>query len=350
MMSVPSVLSASPWGMVGHEWLIGHLRASIAAARESHAYLLGGPDGVGKALLALRMAQALNCETASGDPCRHCRTCLRIERSNYPDVRIASMQTQAAGLKAADATRQKELKIDTIREWQRDIALKPYEGRRRVFILHDAERLNEEASNAMLKTLEEPPPYATLVLVANTTNLLQTIVSRCQPLLLRPLPRTQVEQALLERGCDAQHAALLAAWSGGRIGWALRMLAEPEAIETRQQQLDDLLALHSGARSAAFAWAEERSKEYRGGEQERVFGWLELWQGWWHDVLLVGAGCDNEVQHVDRRALLEREAQHYALADVYRCVVRIGAAARQLRENVNPQLALEHLLLHLPRR
>jgi len=338
------------WGIIGHEWAVDILRRSIGGGRVAHAYLLSGPAGVGKALLALRLAQALNCETGGSDPCLVCRTCRRIERGNYPDVRIAGMASQAFGLKAEDAARQKELKIDTVREWQSDIMLRPYEGRRRVFILHDAERLTDAASNAMLKTLEEPPPYATLVLVANTAgDLLPTIVSRCQPLKLRPVPRAQIGALLAQRGLSAEDADLLAAWSGGRVGWALRMADTPEEREARQTQLDALVALATEPRGVGFRWAEERAKAYRGGEQAEVVAALELWQSWWRDMMLVAAGCPGEVIHVDRRDQLAAAAGRYQFADIHAFVVRLGEAARQLRENVNPQLALENVLLHVPR-
>ncbi|HRC78047.1 MAG TPA: DNA polymerase III subunit delta', partial [Kouleothrix sp.] len=156
------------WDIVGHAWAIDFLRRSIAGGRAAHAYLISGPAGVGKSRLALRLAQALNCERGGPDPCLQCRACKQIERGSYPDVRVAGMASQTAGLKPEEAARQRDLKIDTVRDWLADINLRPYEGRRRVFILHDAERLTEAASNAMLKTLEEPPPYATLVLVAHT--------------------------------------------------------------------------------------------------------------------------------------------------------------------------------------
>lgn len=337
------------WGIIGHAWAVEYLERSIANGRAAHAYLITGPAGVGKALLALRMAQVFNCEQQENAPCLTCRSCRRIASGNHPDVRLVSMETQAASQKGGDTARQKDLKIDTVRAWQRDIMLKPYEGRCRVFILHDAERLNEEASNAMLKTLEEPPPFARLILVANTTNLLATIVSRCQVIRLRPLPRAQVERALIDHaGLEPERAALLAAWSNGRIGWALQAAAAPDEILARQQQLDTLLALHTQPHSSSFGWAEERSKEYRGGEQSTVFDWIDLWQSWWRDLLLVAAGCPASITHVDRRADLEREARRYPLPEIYRFVVRLNEATRQLRENVNPQLALENLLLHLP--
>jgi DNA polymerase-3 subunit delta' len=338
------------WNIIGHAWATEFLSQSLAGGRAAHAYLVSGPAGVGKALLALRLAQALNCEAGGPSPCLACRACRRIERGGHPDVRVAGMAAQSVGLKPEDAARQKDLKIDTVRDWLADINLKPYEGRRRVFILHDAERLTEAASNAMLKTLEEPPPYATLILVANTAGeLMPTIVSRCQPIKLRPIPRAEVAAALRDRyNLAPGDADLLAAWSGGRVGWAIRMVEAPEELEARQAQLDALVEMQVQPRAAGFRWAEQRAKEYRSGEQAAVFGALELWQSWWRDVLVTAAGCPDQIVHVDRRDEIAQAARRYRLADIHAFIARLDAAARQLRENVNPQLALENALLHLP--
>jgi DNA polymerase III subunit delta' len=316
------------WGIIGHAWAVDFLQRSIAAGRGAHAYLISG----------------------TAEPCLTCRSCRRIERSNHPDVRIAGMASQGASLKPDEAARQRDLKIDTVRQWQADINLKPFEGQHRVLILHDAERLTEAAANAMLKTLEEPPPYATLVLVANTAgDLLPTIVSRCQPIKLRPVPRAAVTAALVERlNLLPEDAALLAAWSGGRPGWAIRMVQAPEEIELRQQQTADLLLLPSAGRDARFRWAEERAKAYRSGEQEQVFATLALWQGLWRDVLLLAADCPEQIVNLDRRAELTHLAQQVSLRDAQEFLTRLDAAARQLRENVNPQLVFENLGLHVP--
>ncbi len=339
------------WNIIGHEWAVEYLRLSISKGRDAQSYLISGPAGIGKALLALRIAQTLNCEQGGAEPCLACRECRRIERGNHPDVRIAGMASQAAGLRADEAARQKELKIDTVRAWQQDIALRPYEGRRRVFILHDAERLTVEASNAMLKTLEEPPDYATLILVANSADLLQTIVSRCQLIRLRPLPRRQIETVLREHHDLAESdAAVLAAWSDGRLGWALRMIDTPDELERRAQHLQTLRELETRPGGLAFRWAEERAKEYRGGEQARVLEWLDLWQSWWRDVLLAAADCPEFISNIDCRQDIEAAARRHNIGEVYQFISRINHATRQLRENVNPQLALENLILHLPGR
>lgn len=351
MVAHMTAQTTATWNIIGHEWAIGMLRHAIATDRAAHAYLISGPPAIGKALLALRIAQVLNCERGGTDPCLECRSCRKIARGNHPDVRISGMAAQAQGLKPEDAARQRDLKIDTIRTWLNDVTLKPYEGKRRVFILHDAERLNEAAANAMLKTLEEPPPYATLILVANTSgDLMATIVSRCQPVKLRALPRTQVAEALQrQHNIAPEDADLLAAWSGGQLGWAFRMVANPEELEQRQQQLEQLLELNGRGRGELFRWAEERAKEYRAGEQASVFALLTLWQSWWRDVLLLAAGSGEHIMHVDRRDDLAAAAKRYRVAELHAFIARLDATARQLRENVNPQLALENVLLHLPR-
>ncbi len=342
-------MAASNWGIVGHEWAVDGLRASLASDRLGHAYLISGPSAIGKRLLATRLAQAANCETGGPDPCMVCRTCRRIERGNYADVRLANMATQGAGLKPDDAARQRDLKIDTVREWLSDVTLKPYEGQRRFFILDDAERLTEAAANAMLKTLEEPPPYATLILLAHTAgDLLPTIVSRCRNLKLRPIPRQQIAAALSERlGIAPADAALLAAWSNGRYGWAATMAANPDEIEQQQGQLDAIIALGDQSRAEQLKWAEDRAKEHRGGEQAAMFATLDLWQSWWRDVMLLRAGTDDGIVFIDRRGELERAARQRSVGEIHATIVRIGAAARQIRENVSPQLAIENVLLHM---
>ena len=116
----------------------------------------------------------------------------------------------------------------------------------------------------------------------------------------------------------------------------------------RQSQLDALVEMQAQPRAAGFRWAEERAKEYRSGEQAAVFAALELWQSWWRDVLLAAAGCPEQIVHVDRRDEIARAAKRYRLAEIHGFIARLNDTTRQLRENVNPQLALENALLHLP--
>ncbi len=340
------------WGIAGHEWAVDYLRRSLLNERGAHAYLFAGPAHIGKSLLALRLAQALVCELGGPDPCRTCRGCKRAAKGNHPDVRTMSLEHQAAAAATstkADAARSKELKIGTIREWQRDIDLRPFEARRRVFILEDADALNESAANAMLKTLEEPPPYAVLILVAHGAgDLLPTIVSRCRVLRLRPLPRKTVAHTLQQRyNVATEDAELVAAWSGGRIGWAIASVENPDLLDQQQQRLDELVRLGVASQVERMRWAEERAKEYR-GEAGAAVEWVRLWQSWWRDVLLVRAGNPHAITHLDRRHELEELAQTVSLDQVQRFLQQLDAVHEQLAANVNPQLAFENVTLHVP--
>jgi DNA polymerase III subunit delta' len=336
------------WGIIGHSWAVESLRQSITREHIAHAYLLMGPAGIGKATLARRLAQALICERATGEPCLECRACKRAASGNHPDVRMISLATQHAAQKA-DEAKGRELKIDTVREWQRDIDLRPFEACRRVFVLDDADKLTDQAANAMLKTLEEPPPYAVLILIAHGAgDLLPTIVSRCRVLRLRPVSRRVLADAL-ERQYQlaAGDAALLAAWSGGRAGWAIAAVNDPERIEWQQTCLEGLLTLRGGGRAARLKWAEERAKEYR-TDQPAVMDQLQLWQTWWRDVLLVACGTSRGMTYLDRRAEIEATASTVSATAIHGFLRHIDQTREQLADNVNAQLAFENLALHLP--
>lgn len=335
------------WGMIGHTAVIDYLRRSLDHGQGAHAYLLSGPAHIGKALLALRLAQRLVCEHGAAGPCLECRACKRVAHGNHPDVRQVSLATQQAQAKP-DAALAKDLKIDTVRAWQHDIDLRPFEAQQRIFILDDAQALTEAASNALLKTLEEPPSYAVLILLAHGNgDLLPTIVSRCRQLKLGPLPRATITDALRQRNIAAADAELVAAWSNGRIGWALEVAANPALLEQHQHQLETLVHIAAASRVERMRWAEDRAKEYR-SDTATALGWLSAWQDWWRDVLLVQSGNAALVTHLDRQPELQQVAQATTVPDVYHALTILGNASLQLADNVNPQLVFEHVVLHVP--
>lgn len=331
-----SVISDKNWGMVGHEWAVEMLRRHILHDSVRHAYLLAGPPGVGRRTLALRFAQALLCPIppSPGEPCGACRTCRQIEAMQYPDLAVIQAEKEG-GI----------LKVEQVREIRQTLVLKPYQGRYRVALFLRFQEANASAANALLKTLEEAPQHAILILTADTTEqLLPTIVSRCEIMRLRPLPVETVEAALTERGADPERARLLAHLSGGRPGAAFRMMADDEALKLRVERLDDLLRLLSASRVEKFTYAEKLAKD-----RETLRRTLFLWLSYWRDVLTRAAGSSAPLVNVDRTAEIESLAGRLGLAAARRLTAEAEKAIERLDMNVNARLLAEVTLLDWPK-
>jgi len=275
-------VTGTDWpGVIGHEWAIDLLAGALLNNRLAHAYLLTGPAFIGKTTLARVFAQALNCGARDSAPCLSCRSCQLIANDGHPDVRLIEPVLSSSG-------RTETLRIDQVRGLQRELALSPYEGRYRVAIMTRFQQASLGAANALLKTLEEPPERVALVLTADSVSpLLPTIVSRCQSLALRPLPLEKVESALLLHWHATEgQANQLAHLSGGRLGLAVRLLTDSHLLGRRREQLDALEALLGEDRAARFRYAEKMTRTKQGAMVRDV---LELWSGWWRDVMLTAA-------------------------------------------------------------
>jgi len=324
----------------------------------AHAYLFVGPARVGKGTLARELAQALNCQ-GDDPPCQECRQCRRIAAGIHADVQVVSVETggpstgsgQAQGgpFDFAQGRPHKDISIQQIREIERAVSLRPFEGRCRVIIIDPADALNEEAQNAFLKTLEEPPPDVVFILVTTRPQALRaTIHSRCQRVELAPLPLAQVEEALRERWQVAPgRAQLLARLSRGCLGWAIAALEDEEVLRVRREELTRIRSLAAGSIQERFAYALEVAGRFQ-RERAIVLGVLDLWREWWRDVLLVAAGCEESVTNVDLGDILRGDAARYDAAGVTRFLRSLAACKRHLEENVNVRLALEVLMLELP--
>lgn len=325
------IMTTSPWPVIGHDWAVTLLRA-IEAGHAAHAYLITGPEHVGKSTLARALAQALNC-IGQPVPCGQCRACKLIAAGKHPDLHIVAPEGNT-------------LKIDQVRALQHDLALSPVEGRSRVAILEGMERATAEASNALLKTLEEPPPHVVLILTApEAETLLPTIVSRCQLVALRPLSMEAVRAALIERwGVDEERADNLAHLSGGRLGWAVTAAQDELLLARRAQLLNDLMRLTGQGRVERFAYAEEMA-----GDSVAVREVLKLWQTWWRDVMLLTSGTDATLTNSDQLGTLRDHANRFGVDPARAAVANVGRALWQLDHNANARLALEVLMLNLPR-
>jgi len=324
------------WGLLGHEWAVEMLKQHLTRDSVRHAYLFTGPPGLGRRTLALRFAQALNCpnSVAPGEPCGICKTCQQIERMQYADLVVLQAEKEGG-----------TLKVEQIRSVRQSLSLKPYQGKYRVALFLRFQEANPNAANALLKTLEEAPAHVILLLTADTAEqLLPTITSRCEILRLRPLPVETVEAYLKDRNADAASARLLAHISGGRPGYAMRLMEDKAALDFRKMRLGDLQSLLKSNRRERFSYAEkltDRKNEARESFRETLLLWLSFWR----DVLLRAAGSESPLINVDYTEAIDALTARLTLPEARKLVSDAEGAIDKLERNVNARLLAEVVLL-----
>jgi DNA polymerase-3 subunit delta' len=327
--------------IIGHQWAVDVLRSAIAHDRVGHAYLITGPAQIGKGTLARTFAQALNCtaEVLEQRPCGVCRPCKLIAAGRHPDVKLVSGEASGRGTVT--------LKIDQIRELQGELNLTAAEARVKVAIVEGFETANQSAANAFLKTLEEPPGNTVLILTAATAEtLLPTITSRCRTIGLRPLPAGLIESSLVERwGVEPEVARSLAHLADGRIGRAVALAQTPALLEERQVQLELLQEVFGQSRVKRFAVAERLAQA-----PEELPDLLQLWLGFWRDLILVATAGENgqAISNVDQVDRLAVYARAWSSDEILSCLRHTQVALWQLERNANTRLVVENLLLEYP--
>jgi DNA polymerase-3 subunit delta' len=333
------------WNLLGHTWAVDMLRRHIATDETRHAYLFAGPLGVGRRSLALAFARALNCTNppAPGEFCGQCRDCRQIAAKRHPDLSIVEPTIKGPDDRNALIPAQYgEIRISQIRDLQRVLNLKPYQSRYRVVVGERFNQANSEASNAFLKTLEEPPAHVVLLLTTdNPESLLPTIVSRCEVLRLRPIPIEEVQRELESRGTEGSQAELIAHISGGRPGYAFRLAEDPSLLKFRQQKLDDLQRLLSSSRVDKFDYADKLAKDKDAMRQTFL-----VWESFWRDVFLSASNADAPLANVDRAEEIASLAARLDLSAARQRVNEVERALQQMERNVNARLLTEVLLLN----
>ena len=332
------------WQTAGHDKSIAALKRSLTGGRLAHSYIFIGPARVGKTALALDLARAANClADAEMRPCGVCGQCERVAAELHPDVRVIGLETARSGrLRSL-------ISIDQVREVQRETSLLPYEGRYRVFIFESAEKLSDEAANSLLKTLEEPPESVIIALLAtHADSVLPTILSRCRRIDLRPVPASAIADFLAARkGVDADSAREIAGMAAGRVGWAVEAVEDPSLTERVSETLDEIESVVADTLSGRFDYAERLAGRFS-NDREGVFAELDLWLGWWRDVMLVKHGKPELASNASRSETISAAAERCAPENVAAAIRTIAHTAYLLERNVAPRLAVEDMMLGLP--
>ena len=307
------------------------LSKALQKNRIPHSLLFVGPEGVGKMETALVVAKALNCLQKIDDSCEECAACVAINKKNFPDVMEVSPQKDV-------------IKIEQMRLLKSTAYLKPMVGKKRVFIISDAEKMREEASNSLLKILEEPPSFSHIFLcTANPYLILPTIKSRCQVLSFAPVFKEDIEKVLLEKGHGAEQARVISLVVRGNLKYALSLDWE-DLQEKRQKAWQVLFALIKKEKASVFLKEFSSSRFLARQEIEQIFEFLS---SFCRDIVLIKEDGDlSHLMNPDYGQDLGEVSQLLSLEYALDFLRKIDYSLYALQKNLNVNLLISSLFSH----
>lgn len=316
--------------------IIGQENAKVIFEKEynkgrlSHAYIVTGPDGIGKSIFAMHMASVLLC-SGGNKPCGVCDSCIKVRENVHPDLRIIAREGKSIGVQS------------DIRPLIEEIYKKPYEGNKKIIIIKNAGDITTQGQNAILKTLEEPPEYITIIMLTESlSRLLPTIQSRCQTVRLQTVPNELIRNYLVSAGIDSEKASAAASYSEGIPGNAFKFL-DDRFMALRQDVI-------STARKIVRA-DENDILDYTNfflGKKDNIDEILNIMLIWYRDVLTLKLAKDRNVLiNSDFYDLLVEECGILSYNRLDRIITLIRDTQDKLRQNTNYQLTIEVMLLNI---
>lgn len=313
----------------GQDRATGFLKRVALNGKIAQAYLFLGPSGVGKKLTALNFARALNCGAGQAiRPCGECASCKKISSGNHPDVSLISPEKEGG-----------TVKIEKIRQLIKDISLKPYEARKKVYIIDEADAMTQESANALLMTLEEPPTESVIILIAeNLNDILKTIISRSQIIRFLPMKSGDAKRLLVEEhDLDGTNAHIMAHLSSGRIGEAIKF-KEGDVFEKRSRIIDALI------KRRFF------DSDFENTSREELKGFLNVVLTWYRDILVAKTSRGEKGErfiNMDREKDLVEESKIHTVEYLENAIQSIISTAGYLDQNANPKLVMSVLGLKI---
>ncbi len=338
------------------------LRSYLRNGRLTGAYLFSGPEGVGKYAVARILAQAVNCLESPDDACGRCASCLKIAGFSHPDVFIIDLsvyydpasgravpppqQDEGGNLRGKKETAHgADIKIDYIRALRDEINLRPYEGRKKVFIINDAHTLTRDAQDAFLKTLEESVPDSLIILISDKPSLLaKTIISRCRTLKFGALRREALESILSEDfGLGERDAAhYVAYFSEGRMGYAARLAGRKGLLAEKNRVIDEFTCSAGGLKESALINRLEKAG------REEIFETIKILAAWFRDVYVLKSGAGRrEIVNLDRAEDAARCAASYSFEELEGKLRYLSDSVFYLEHNLNVKLLLSNIRMEL---
>lgn len=317
--------------VIGHESIIEHMQNAIRIGKISHAYILNGEDGAGKKLLATIFASTLQCETKGVNPCGVCKACIQASSGNHPDIKYITHEKAS-------------ISVDDVRtQLNNDIQIKPYTGPYKIYIIDEAEKMTEQAQNALLKTIEEPPEYAVILLLTNNINIfLQTILSRCVVLNVKAIDKNSIKTYLMEQiKVPDYQAELSATFAGGNLGKAIQYASSENFLEMKSNVIRLMKYIDEYELNEVMEALKNFSEN-----KTNINEYLDLMLLWYRDVLMFKATKNaNLVLYKDEIQDIKRQASLKSFEAIENIIKAFDETKKRLLANVNFEIAMELLLL-----
>lgn len=345
--------------ILGQNHIRKHFENAIKMGKISHAYIINGEEGTGKMTLAVEFAKALQCvennpefygdnhlqfdfgmedtkKEITGRACGECRSCKQTDSKNQPDIKYVTYEKSGIG-------------VDEIREQiNDDIEIKPYSSRYKIYIVDDSEKMTVQAQNALLKTIEEPPEYAIIILLTTNADMfLPTILSRCVLLNIRPVKEETIKNQLMtEYGIDSYQAGVAAVFSGGNPGKAVKLATSEDFKELKKHVTGMLISLERGGMDVISNCIKEASSY-----KKQMTDYFSLMRSWFRDVLLYKVTRDmDRLIFQDDCKLIEEMSEKMEYFDLNMILKSIDFAENRIKSNVNFDVTMEVLLLTIKER
>ncbi|MBS5363908.1 MAG: DNA polymerase III subunit delta' [Butyribacter sp.] len=319
--------------IIGQESIKKHLQTAIKTGNLSHAYIINGEYGSGRQTIASALAKTIQCQskTDDTDACGVCTSCKQAESHNHPDIKYITHDKTS-------------ISVNDIREQlNNDISIKPYSSEYKIYIIPDANKMTEQAQNALLKTIEEPPVYAIIILLTeNCDSLLPTIRSRCVTLTMNPIEKDKICTYLENKfQLEPEQAQIAANYCQGNIGKAIRFASSSDFIEMKNQ----VLKLLKNLDSMDIASIIDTIKEFSTHKND-INDYLDLMLLWYRDVLMFKVTKDaNLLLYSDEYSAISEQATKRDYENIENIIAAIDKAKVRLKANVNFDVTIELMIL-----
>ncbi|MBO5657058.1 MAG: DNA polymerase III subunit delta' [Agathobacter sp.] len=317
--------------IVGHKQIIEHLKRAVSMNKISHAYIFNGEKDSGKRMIAEAFAQTLQCEAGGSEPCMNCRSCRQAKEYNHPDIIYVTHEKPNL------------ISVDEIRhQLNNDIVIKPYSGKYKIYIVEEAEKMNEAAQNALLKTLEEPPSFAViLLLTSNADGFLPTILSRCVTFHLRTVGEDLIKDLLMRKyQVPDYQAEVCAAFAQGNVGKAIHLASDPD-FNQKKSEIISLAKKIEDMDLYEFGRGVQMISQYK----DSMGDFFDLLTLWYRDVLYYkSTESASNLIFKDEVYDIKKQAAKKSFSNIEAILKGIELAKSRLGSNVNFELTIELLL------